>query len=84
MDVIMKAMMTRQTGPGLSSEIRDGFTLLELARGWLKQGNPVVAVELLKSAVESAEADRDKGLRAQVLKEHGRACMMQDRARPSG
>ena len=77
MDVIMKAMMTRQTGPGLSSEIRDGFTLLELARGWLKQGNPVVAVELLKSAVESAEADRDKGLRAQVLKEHGRACMMQ-------
>lgn len=73
----MKAMMTRQTGPGLSSEIRDGFTLLELARGWLKQGNPVVAVELLRSAIESAEADRDRTLRARIFKENGRACMMQ-------
>lgn len=60
--------------PGL--DIRDGHTLLDLARGWLKQGNPVVAMELLKPAILSVEADRDQKLRAQILKETGRAKMM--------
>lgn len=61
--------------PGL--DIRDGYTLLDLARGWLKQGNPVVAIELLKPRIMSVEADQDQNLRAQILKETGRAKMMQ-------
>ena len=73
----MKEMMTKPTGNRLSAEIKDGFVLLEVARGWLKQGNPVVGIELLKSAIQSVEASRDKELRAQVLKETGRAMMMQ-------
>ena len=73
----MKELMTKPTGNRLSAEIKDGFVLLEVARGWLKQGNPVVGIELLKSAIQSVEASRDKELRAQVLKETGRAMMMQ-------
>jgi tetratricopeptide (TPR) repeat protein len=61
----------------LSSEISDGYALLELARGWLKQGNPVVAYELLTSAFRSPEADSDRRLRAQIMMETGRALMMQ-------
>lgn len=57
--------------------IRDGATLLELARGWLKQGNAIVALELLNSAVTSREVDSDLVLQAQILKEIGRAKMMQ-------
>lgn len=73
----MKETIKKQVNSELCSGIKDGATLLELARGWLKQGNPVVAIELLKSAIVSFEADRDKELRAQVLKEIGRAKMMQ-------
>ena len=61
----------------MSAGIENGETLLDLARGWLKQGNPVVAVELLKSAIGSVEAGRDKTLRAEIIKSLGRALMMQ-------
>lgn len=57
--------------------IKSGTELLTLAQGWLKQGNPIVATELLKTAIESNDAERDKQLRAQILKETGRAKMMQ-------
>jgi tetratricopeptide (TPR) repeat protein len=77
MEEMMKDLMTKQADSRLSSEIRDGFALLDLARGWLKQGNPVVAGELLKSAIESTEVQRDRRLRARVLKETGRTMMMQ-------
>jgi len=59
------------------SGITDGMTLLDLSRGWLKQGNPIVALELLKDAIVSPEAQQDQELRAQILKETGRAKMMQ-------
>ena len=58
-------------------QITDSEELYELARGWLQQGNPVVATELLRSALESAEAGTDRLLRARILKEVGRALMMQ-------
>lgn len=61
----------------LCSDLMDGMALLNLARGWLKQGNTVVAQELLKSALASPEAERDQELRARILKETGRAMMMQ-------
>jgi len=73
----MKSTVTTQPTMETKSEIRDGKTLLELARGWLKQGNPVVALELLTSAARSAEAEQQPILRAQILKETGRAYMMQ-------
>jgi hypothetical protein len=73
----MKEPVTTQTETALWSGVRDGYALLELARGWLKQGNPVVAAELLKSAKDSPEADVDEVLRARVLRESGRASMMQ-------
>jgi len=73
----MKELMTIQTKDGICSGIRDGFALLDLARGWLKQGIPAVAIELLESAINSAEAERDERLRARILKETGRAMMMQ-------
>ncbi|MBD3401501.1 tetratricopeptide repeat protein [candidate division GN15 bacterium] len=74
---MMNTLIKEQTGTGFRSEIRDGAALLELARGWLKQGNPVVAVELLKSAIDTPEAADDRRIRASVLKETGRALMMQ-------
>lgn len=58
-------------------EITDSQELYELARGWLQQGNPVVATELLRSALESPDSGRDRLLRARILKESGRALMMQ-------
>ena len=58
-------------------DIKDGYELLKLAQGWLKQGNPIVAFELLNSAVDSREANVDKKLRACILKELGRGYMMQ-------
>lgn len=58
-------------------QITNGYDLLDLARGWLKQGNPVVAIELLKSAADSTEAQRDPALFAQILKETGRTAMLQ-------
>ncbi len=70
-------LTVRHTENDLCSELRDGLPLLELARGWLKQGNPVVAVELLKSALKSPQAETDQVLRARILKETGRAMMMQ-------
>lgn len=57
--------------------IRDAATLLELARGWLKQGNAVVALELLNAAITTREVDSNVILQAQILKEIGRARMMQ-------
>jgi len=73
----MREMTINQAGNELCSGIKNGLELLALARGWLKQGNPVVAIELLQPAIESAEAERDKDVRAQILKELGRARMMQ-------
>ncbi len=73
----MKELIINLERNQVSSEINDGFALLTLARDWLKQGNPIVAVELLKSAIESPEATRDKELYAQILKESGRSMMMQ-------
>ncbi|MFC1475615.1 tetratricopeptide repeat protein [Candidatus Zixiibacteriota bacterium] len=73
----MPELVTKQTGKRSPVEIKDGFALLDLARGWLKQGNPVVAMELMKSAKASAEAALDQDLRAHILKENGRALMMQ-------
>ena len=58
-------------------ELTDSRELYELARGWLQQGNPVVATELLRSALESPEVGTDRLLRARILKEAGRALMMQ-------
>jgi len=73
----MRELNTKEKSNQLCSGIRDGYALLELARGWLKQGNSLVAGELLGSAIVSAEAEADSELRAQVLKETGRAQMMQ-------
>jgi len=72
----MNLTVTNHREDMVCSSINDGFTLLELSRGWLSQGNPVVGMELLKSAIISPEADRDKQLRAQILKETGRTYMM--------
>ncbi|HOP06527.1 MAG TPA: tetratricopeptide repeat protein [candidate division Zixibacteria bacterium] len=68
---------TYRTGSQPCAGISDGRALLDLARGWLKQGNPIVALDLLKSAIVSNEAEQDQVLRAGVLKETGRARMMQ-------
>jgi tetratricopeptide (TPR) repeat protein len=73
----MKDLITKRTDDRFSTEIQDGRALLDLARGWLAQGNPIVAIELLKSATDSPEAEDDSILKAQVLKESGRAMMMQ-------
>ena len=72
----MNLTVTNHREDMVCSSINDGFALLELARGWLAQGNQVVAMELLKSAIASSEADRDKQLRARILKETGRTYMM--------
>lgn len=69
--------MTSYTRNDLGPGIQDGVTLHNLARGWLKQGNPVVALELLRHALASTEAERDRDLRARIHKETGRALMMQ-------
>jgi len=74
---IMKNLVNDRKDRGLETEITDGMRLLELGREWLKRGNPVVAIELLNSASESSEATRNKHLRARILKEMGRALMMQ-------
>ena len=74
---IMNTLKTKIIGDDLCTGIKDGYALLDLARGWLKQGNPIVASELLDSAINSSEADRDNELRAQILKEKGRKEMMQ-------
>lgn len=73
----MKTLTKEQTGTGTRSEIRDGAALLELARGWLKQGNPVVALELLKTAIDLPDTESNRTSRAGILKEMGRALMMQ-------
>jgi tetratricopeptide (TPR) repeat protein len=77
MDPTMKEQNTIEVRQAPPAEIRDGHALLHLARGWLKQGNPVVAIELLNSALGSREAEEDPELQAQILKETGRAWMMQ-------
>ena len=73
----MKDLMTNRTDERFSAEIRNGRALLDLARGWLAQGNPVVAIELLRSATGSEEAECDQALKAGIFKETGRAMMMQ-------
>ena len=73
----MKELILKQENNDLCSEIKDGAALWNLARGWLKQGNTVVAMELLKSAINSSEAEHDQNLRGQILKEIGRTTMMQ-------
>lgn len=73
----MREMIVNQQSNDLASGIRDGYTLLGLAQDWLRQGNPVVAIELLVPALASPQADRDKELRARIHKESGRARMMQ-------
>ena len=73
----MKDLITKHTDDRFSAEIRDGRVLLDLARGWLAQGNPVVAIELLKSATGSPEAERNTDLKAMIFKETSRAMMMQ-------
>jgi tetratricopeptide (TPR) repeat protein len=74
---MMNELTTKQTSSDLCSELMSGSSLLELAQGWLKQGNTVVALELLKSAISSPEAENDIILRASIIKETGRAYMMQ-------
>lgn len=73
----MKELLTKPASRDLKSGITDGEALLQLARGWLQQGNPVVAIDLLKSAITSREAEHDEQLRASILKETGRDHMMQ-------
>jgi len=73
----MKELTLKRASTDICPGIKDGIALLNLARGWLKQGNAVVAIELLKSARNSVEAGRNQQLRAQILKETGRALMMQ-------
>jgi len=66
-----------QTDSSPRVDQKDGHALLNLAQGWLKTGNPVVALELLKSALNAPEAVQEQGLRARILQETGRALMMQ-------
>ena len=73
----MKQMTINRVRTEPFAGIKSGSELLVLAQGWLKQGNPIVAIELLKTAIESIDTERDKQLRAQILKETGRAKMMQ-------
>ena len=73
----MRELLTQKANTDRCPGIQDGHALLDLSRGWLKHGNPVVALELLKTAISSREADGDRDLRAKVLKETGRAYMMQ-------
>jgi tetratricopeptide (TPR) repeat protein len=73
----MSELVIKRTQDGKGTRVQDGNALLELARGWLKQGNAVVALELLASALNSREAESNVELRAKVLKETARAKMMQ-------
>jgi len=77
MSSAMNELMIIKTGNETVPQVHDGYTLLELARGWLKQGNSVVALELLESAIQSKEVETDVELRAKVLKETARSKMMQ-------
>jgi len=73
----MKTLIDKQNDRGAQyGIIHDGRALLDIARGWLKQGNCEVSLELLRTALRSKEAERDQLVRAQVLKETGRALMM--------
>ncbi len=74
---MMNNVLPRQKHDELMPGLRDGRALLGLARDWLKQGNPVVAAELLGVAITSDEAERDVSLRACILKETGRVKAMQ-------
>lgn len=73
----MKDLMTKPGYCETAPDRLDGFALHTLACEWLKQGNPVVALELLRAAIDAPETIRDSELRAKVLKETGRAYMMQ-------
>jgi len=73
----MNQIIITENGQGTMSRLNDGYNLLELARGWLKQGNTIVALELLNSAIQTNEAESDIELRAKVLKETARSKMMQ-------
>lgn len=73
----MNRIVTQPSAAAERHSIEDGARLLELARGWLSQGNTVVAEELLRTAIDSPEASSQPELRARILKEAGRAKMMQ-------
>lgn len=74
---MMNVQTTNRLWNDSCAGITDGNALLDLAQGWLHQGNVVVALELLKSAMNTTEASRDHRLRARILKETGRARMME-------
>jgi len=73
----MNEISSNGTASAVCADIADGATLLELGKAWLKQGNPAVAAELFESAMRSPAAGDSVRLRAQVLKEIGRAKMME-------
>jgi tetratricopeptide (TPR) repeat protein len=70
-------MMEMKTKNCWHTGITNGYKLLDLARNWLKQGNTVVAGELLRSAANTRETAHDPKLRARILKESGRVRMME-------
>jgi len=73
----MKELIMTKSRNGTVTQLHDGYALLELARGWLKQGNALVALELLDSAIQSKDVETDVELRARILKETARSKMMQ-------
>ncbi|MFQ5499699.1 MAG: tetratricopeptide repeat protein [Candidatus Zixiibacteriota bacterium] len=73
----MTQPVTNSGSSGFCPGITDGLALLDLARGWLAQGNPVVASELLGAALRTDAAKEDRSMRGRILKETGRARMMQ-------
>ncbi len=77
MEFKMNRIVTQPPAAAERRSIEDGAQLLELARGWLSQGNTVVAEELLRTAIDSEEASSQPELRARILKETGRVKMMQ-------
>lgn len=73
----MKELKSRQIKGDCGPGSLDGATLLDLARGWLRQGNHIVASELLETAILSPAAGHDRLLRARILKELGRVKMIE-------
>nr|MBN2278854.1 tetratricopeptide repeat protein [candidate division Zixibacteria bacterium] len=54
---------------------QDAKQLLDLAKGWMKQGNTTVVFQLLRDALKLNEADQDRMVGAMISKELGRAFM---------
>lgn len=55
---------------------QDPRQLLELARGWMKQGNTTVAFQLLNEAIKLEQTDGDKLVKGEITKEIGRAYIL--------